>query len=235
MELSIINQVAIKPNRLTENKDREYHSKYARWAVYHANNSRYMEHQANMATNKAFFAPNKQWGYEEDIVGFLNDQSGNTTNRIKVEMNYIQILVNQYVGNSAMLNVTSRCHSFSPLVQTRKEQELHRLLFQYDIASEAPDDIANYYKSNLPIGDSELETATNFDNYYTDKFVSAINSLLRYGENVNNFNLLKSELAESLCLTGIAVVKPEAYSGEYRFVVQPERFSLTEMQEMEFG
>lgn len=224
-ELSIIDQVAQKPNRLTDIKDKNYHCEFGRWAVWHANNAKYLEHQNNIATNRAFFAPNKQWGYEEDYVGFLMDTSGNTTNRIKVEMNYIQILVNQYVGNAAMMNVTARCHSFSPMVQTRKEQELNKLLIKYDITKYASPEISAMYKSNLPIGDSEMETATNFDNYYTDKFVKAMNSLLRYGENVNNFNLMKGEFAESLCLAGMAVCKPEPYGGEFRFRwVQPERF-----------
>lgn len=224
-DLALLTQVAVKPNRLTDVKDKKYHCEYARWTVWHANNAKHQEHMRNIQTNRNFFAPNKQWGFEEDTVSFLMDTSGQTTNRIKVEMNYIQILVNQYVGNASMMNVTARCQSFSPLVQTRKEQELNKLLIKFDIAQVASPEVANTLKANLPIGNSEMETVANFDNYYVDKYVKAMNALLRYGESVNNFNMMKAELAESLCLAGLAVVKPEPYGGEYRYrIVQPDRF-----------
>jgi len=224
-ELSVITAIAIKPNRITDRKDKEYHANFARWAVWHANNQKYLEHMAHIQTNLNFFAPNKQWGFEEDANVFLMDASGQATNRIKVEMNYIQILVNQYVGNASMMNVTARCHSFSPLVNTRKEQELNKLLIQFDIAKVASPEVSSMISANLPIGASEAETVSNFENYYVDKYVKAMNSLLRYGEVVNNFEQMKVELAESLCLTGMAITKPEPYGGEYRYRwVQTDRF-----------
>lgn len=217
MELANITFVANKPNRLTDKKDKDYDVRYARWAVFHANNEKHNEHMRNIQTNINFFSSNKQWSDNEDFVGFLMDTSGNTTNRIKVEMNYIQILVNQYVGNADGMNITSRVQSFSPMVHTRKESELNKLLFKFNVAVNATDTVKQRMFDNLPLGGSESETVELFEATYVDKYVQAMNGLMRYGETVNKFNNLKKEVAESLALSGMAIIKPEAYNGDYRF------------------
>jgi hypothetical protein len=206
-------------------KKEDYHLQNGRWCVYFSNNNRTMEHMRNIHTNRSFYSPNKQWGVEEDFANFLMDESGQTTNRIKVEMNYIQVMGNQFIGNVCRMGVRSKAQSFSPMAKVRKEEEAAKNLIYFDAAKNSTPEHAEYLMANKPIGTSEMETQRMFENSYTDELTKGVNALLRYFENINNVDTLKREIAESMTISGMSVVKPEVYAGDYRLRwVQPERF-----------
>jgi hypothetical protein len=211
-----------KPN---ESKDEQYHLENGRWCVYHANNNKHNEHQKNITINRNFYSPNKQWTVEEDFNNFLMDTSGQTNNRIKVEMNYIQIMGNQYVGNVCNMGVRSRCVPMNPLAKEREKDELNKSLMWNDVMKSASPEVNAMVQANQNVGQTEEETISIFGNTYVDKFVKGVNGLLKYGEVVNNVELMKKEVAESIVISGMAVIKPEVSSREYRYkLVQPERF-----------
>lgn len=223
--MNLLAEYVEKPSRLEMVKGVDYHNQYARWCLHHGEGMKRIEHLNNIRVNKNFVSPNKQWMEDEDVSTFLTDTSGQTTNRIKVEMNYIQILNNQFVGNVCRMGVNASAQSFSPMVKERREEKLEEMLLWTNVAEMATPEMQQMIQANMPIGNSERETAMMFNNYYVDKYVKGINSLLRYTGKINNINLLKREIAESLSLTGMCVIKPEPVSGEYRWRwVQTEDF-----------
>ena len=225
--LDIFIGYADRPERTIQasKKNEDYHIKHGRWCVYHSNNERHREFLQLVDRNRNFYFPNKQWKVEEDFANFLMDSSGQTTNRIKVEMNYIQIMANQFIGNVCRMGVRSSAQCFSPMAKVRKEEKLNEMLLWYDVSKNATPEMTQMIQANMPIGESEMETAQKFGNFYVDDFVKGINALLKYSESVNNVNTLKREVAESMAISGLAVIKPEVYSGDYRLRwIQPERF-----------
>ena len=216
---------AVRPNRADRPKDKDYHSEFGKWAVMACQGAKYQEHMRAIETNRNYCMANKQWDNREDIDSFLNDTNGKTTNRVKVEMNYLQILVNHHVGNAARMSMRAKCQSFSPLVKTRKELALQEMLMWGDVAKQSSPEYASLIKANKPVGESEQETVKSHDNYYCDKYVQSMNGLMRYTETVNNFEQMKLEAAESMAITGMCIEKPEAMSSDYRFRwVQTENF-----------
>jgi len=215
----------VRPNRADREKNKEYHAEFGRWGVQVCQDSKYHEHMRAIETNRNYCMANKQWDNREDIDSFLNDTNGKTTNRVKVEMNYLQILVNHHVGNASRMSMRAKCQSFSPMVKTRKDLALQEMLMWGDVAKQSSPEYAAMIKANKPIGESEQETVKSHDNYYSDKYVSAMNGLMRYSETVNNFEQMKLEAAESLAITGMCIEKPEAMSSDYRFRwVQTDNF-----------
>ena len=220
-----IGSFSTRPNGLDSVKNEDYHIQTARWCVGMSNTKEHMEWQNNLKIARNFISPNKQWELPEDKVNFLMDESGQTTNRVKVELNYCHVMHNQYVGNASRMQVNARIQSFSPLVKTRKESSLNEMLLWQDAAMMASPQVANTIRANKPIGESDLETAQLHDVYYSDKYVRAMNSMVRRCAKINNMDLLKREVAESLSYSGVAVVRPEPVGGEYRVRwVQPDRF-----------
>lgn len=214
-----------KPNRASDKKDIKYDCEYGRWVATNSQCTKHIEHQNMIKVNKNFIMANKQWDKQEDITNFLKDTTGQSTNRIKVEMNYLQVLVNSYIGNAERMSMRSTCQSFSPLVHTRKEEKLNEMLMWTQVAGAATPEYSNMVKANMPIGNSEAETAKIFDNYYCDKYIEAMNNLMAYSEAVNNFELMKREAAEHMAYTGMYVQEPMIMSGDYKFNwVQTEEF-----------
>lgn len=225
MVVPILMPFSTKPNRLLDVKDREYHLNMARWCVYSGVNQQYYEHMNRIATNKNFYSPNRQWNLEEDIEGFLKDVSGQTNTRIKAEINMIQIMGNEYVGSANNMSITARAKSFNTMAKTRKDMKLAEMMYWTDVANSSTDKHKEFLKETMPIGETQKETQEIFENIYVDNYVKAINGLLKYTENANNFNGKKKQIAENLVLSGMGVMHPEPYNMDYRFRIVPtERF-----------
>lgn len=226
--LGILSPVTTPPNRVQtseKEKDEEYHRQFARWCVYDAHSSSYIDHQNRIKVNKSFYSPNGQWMEREDLEAFFMDRSGQTNNRIRVEMNMIQVMGNQYVGNSNRMSITCRARSVSPLSQSRRMEQLAKSLVWTDIAKRANPMLQEKLRSEMPIGVDEKETTKIFNSIYKDKYVKAVNTLLSYSELVNRFEDSKKELAEDLMLSGMCIMKPMFYNGEYLFrQVYSDRF-----------
>jgi hypothetical protein len=219
----------IKPDRINikeSEKDSNYHAQYGRWCVGNGFNTAEMQdHMRRIAINKAFYVANKQWSFEEDVNVFLRDSNNNETNRVKVELNMIQIMGNQYIGNVKNMSFNAKASSYSPMVKTRKEDKLAEMQFWTFIAKNAEPTLSNHLKETLPIGDTQQKTAAIFENLYVDTNIRAINGLLKYSETINRFEDRKKFMAEQELLSGAVIMHPYVDNGEYMFRPIPtERF-----------
>lgn len=226
--LSLIAPNTSKPNRFDfteseKNTDDKYNLDMAKWVINNANNAKYQDHINRLLICRNFYL-NKQWFLDEDTEAFLKDDDGQDTNRLRVTMNYIQQMGNMFRGNVNKMDFYGKVKSYSPNVKTRKDAQLEKLLYYADVAKQN-ESLGSYIKKNLPIGADETETRQIFQNVYKDNLVRAMNDLLNYGINVNRFDRVKMELAEDMFCSGIVVMKPKCYGGEYVFDrVMAERF-----------
>ena len=215
-----------RPDRLEtppSKKNEKYHIDMANWTISNAcQNEAYIEHMNRIEINKKFYI-NDQWCLDEDNI-FLEDEPGDPNGRIRTKVNYVQAMGSIFKATASKMDFTARAKSFSPYVKTRKEDELARLIFYTNLAEDNPMLKDNIQKT-MPVGKNEEETKQIFENIYRDKFVEACNNLLEYSEHLNKFDRLKSEIAETLFLSGMCITKPDVINGEYVFrKVMPERF-----------
>ena len=171
--------------------------------------------------NWSFYKGN-QWIFEEDLQAFLMDESGDERNRIKFVENLIRPMVEQYVGNAVRLNLTMKAVGISEFAANRREIELSRLKTLGNQAAQS-EVFGDVMRDKLPIGDTEEETEAIFDNIYTDDFEEAINHLIKYVMEFNDFEDKKVILAKHLALDGIGILYGEEYNGEYVWEVQEPR------------
>lgn len=210
------------PNRVTDKKDKEYHSKYARYATSNSYSQTYDEWLKKFSINKRYYA-GKQWENNEDLETFLKDVDGNTRNRIQVVFNTIRPLVEQYRGNGNILRLGATCKSSSPLSITRKEQALAEALFRFEVAEQS--DSFRDAMNDPNIGDTEEETTEIFENTYTDEYAESMNSLLRYSSLRNDFKGKQIITAKDMALSGLAVMEGFEYNQHLCFDrVDPSEF-----------
>lgn len=213
----------IRPNRLEGEKKEEYHRKYARWVLGSVSNSTHNFFMTKSAVNWAFYKGN-QWIFNEDLQGFLTDESGDVRNRIKFTENLIRPMIEQYVGNAIRLDLNMDAVAISEFAANRREIELARLKI---LAGEAArsEVLGDEMRDALPIGESEEETEEIFENTYVDNHVDAINLLVDSVMEVNDFEDKKIILAKHLGLDGIGVLYGTEYNGEYLWeVIDPRYF-----------
>ncbi len=217
-----------KPNRLEfseeqKNTDEKYNLDMAKWIINDANNTKYQDHVNRLQNCRSFYI-NKQWILDEDIEAFLKDDDGQDRNRLRVVMNYVQQMGNMFKGGLNQMDFYGRVKSYSPNVKTRKDAQLAKMMLYTDMAGQN-ESLGKYIRKTYPVGKDETETSEIFENVYKDTLVRSMNDLLMYGINVNNFNRFRMELAEDLFCSGIVIMKPKCYGGEYVFDrVLAERF-----------
>ena len=216
-----------RPNRFDKDIDvnsKDYHNKMGRYfasSVFTLQNSEWV---GQYYTNLNFFLGN-QWINTEDTEIFLKDTSQQSRNRIKVKCNYILPDVAQYVGNAIAMDITIRASSLSTRARTRRESKLEEQLLLTDIANKAPNEIAQGLRDQFGIGNNKKETETIFYNLWQDNYVNAINGLMTFVAEKNNFKQLKKELAMSLCLSGLCVMRYREWNGDLIWdYQQPDRF-----------
>ena len=213
----------IRPNRLEGKKDEEYHRKYARWILGSVSNSAHNLFMTKSSVNWAFYKGN-QWIFNEDLQGFLMDESGDSRNRIKFVENLIRPMVEQYVGNAIRLDLNMDVIAISEFAANRREMELARLKI---LASEAArsEVLGDEMRAALPIGETEEETEEIFENTYVDDFSDVINLLVDNVMEENDFEDKKIILSKHLALDGIGVLYGTEYNGEYLWeVIDPRYF-----------
>lgn len=213
----------IRPNRLEGEKDEEYHRKYARWILGSVSNSAHNLFMTKSSVNWAFYKGN-QWIFNEDLQGFLMDESGDPRNRIKFVENLIRPMVEQYVGNAIRLDLNMDAIAISEFAANRREMELARLKV---LAGEAArsEVLGDEMRRALPIGETEEETEEIFENTYVDDFSDVINLLVDNVMEENDFEDKKIVLSKHLALDGIGVLYGTEYNGEYLWeVVDPRYF-----------
>lgn len=212
-----------RPNRLEGEKDEEYHRKYARWILGSISNSAHNLFTIKSSVNWAFYKGN-QWIFNEDLQGFLMDESGDPRNRIKFTENLIRPMVEQYVGNAIRLDLNMDAVAISEFAANRRELELARLKV---LAGEAArsEVLGDQMRATLPIGDTEEETEEIFENTYVDDFADVINLLVDNVMEANDFEDKKVILSKHLALDGIGILYGTEYNGEYLWeIVDPRYF-----------
>jgi hypothetical protein len=218
--LSLVAPNTYKPNRLEfteqeKNTDEKYNLDYCKWILNNANNIKYQKHLERTFVCRNFYL-NKQWIEGEDVEAFLKDDDNQDTGRLRVTMNYIQQIGNMFRGNVSKMDFYGRVRSYSPNVKTRKDAQLAKLMLYTDMAKQN-EGLGSYIRNKFPVGNNEDETAQIFENVYKDSLVRGMNDLLTYGINVNRFDRMKMELAEDLFCSGIVIMKPKTWGGEYVF------------------
>lgn len=213
----------VRPDRFTANKDAQYHISWGRYGIYNGFDFRHTLYIDQYAVNLSFWADN-QWIMKEDLEAFLKDKSGQQRNRIKVVLNKIKPLVNQYIGNASAMDITMAAKAVSTKAINRREEKLSELLFMTDVSQMVDDGMQSYMKEQMPIGNDQKETELIFNNLWQDNFITSINELLNYVKEENELDKYKKLLAFDLTLSGKCTLKYEIYNGEMVFDrVEPER------------
>lgn len=211
-------------NTLEVNKGEEYHARYGRFVAAACMTPKYTKFLQDYATNRRFYK-NDQWWVDEDRATFLMDDSGETNNRIQVTRNFIQPMVEQYRGSAERMTFTSKVISLSPMVKTKRDELLNRLLVYQDVARMSPD-FGRFIRGEFPnIGETEQETTNTFNNLFVDRYTLSLNSLLRSVREMNRMPEYRKILAQDLALSGMGIMKPYIHSGHYLFKrVSPDSF-----------
>jgi hypothetical protein len=214
-----------KPNRVKDEKDEEYHVKYAKYAVATSATNINTDFIKKTMINKSFYkGQDNQWQFDEDIETFLKDDTGQSRNRIKVVHNIIRPLVEQFRGNANRLELNAQVRSTSERIITRREEKLAEQKYYWTISAELPA-FAEMLKKKKGIGDTEEETEEIVINNFVDSYVAAMNQLLDYSERLNDFKEKQIKAAENLALSGLFVTEGYEHGGHLMFdVVETEEF-----------
>lgn len=211
-----INTESLRPNRLTETKDDNYHSRMGRWTLNSLNHPLYRKYILKSMTNWSFIkGGDGQWIFDEDLEGFFLDESGDVRNRLKVVKNLIRPMFDQFIGNTIRLSFNARAKTTSDFVINKREKELNKLKFFYQVGKAIPE-FEEVIKNNYAVGDTEVETVELFDSVFDDNFAETINNLLRYVErDGNTMEDIKVNLAKHLAASGLGVYKGWEQNGKY--------------------
>ena len=156
-----IDTSAVRPSRLTGNKDKDYHKLFARWCIGGAFNNYLNAFYMKSMINWNFYRGN-QWLYNEDLTAFLMDESGDVRNRVKFVENIIRPMVEQYVGNAIRTDYTYRATSINETVINRRELQLAKLKTLTNLANKTSPEFGEMLRENLPIGKDTAETEDSF-------------------------------------------------------------------------
>ncbi len=218
--LFIVSTGENRPNILTDVKDESYHLKFARYCAGQANNYLHNEWLARTITNKKFYK-NDQWIFEEDLEAFFKDDSGQDRNRLKMGLNFIRPMVEQFRGNATTMNINFQAKSISPQAISRREEALNKMLFLTKVANEPGNPFGEKMKAENAIGANEAETTAQFNNLYTDRIVEKINYLVNYIKEYNHIDDERKTLAQDMVLSGLGVMYSQEYSGNQIFTKIP--------------
>jgi hypothetical protein len=206
-----------KPNRVTTtSKDEKYHSDFAEWALssYYSNPgvARWLK---QIEINKKY-SKGDQWASGEDLNAFLTDESGNERSRIKVVLNQIRPLVEQFRGNGSILKINASAKSSSKLSVNRRDLALSKKIFDTQLANEAPA-LGKLMRERDPsIGKDENHTTQIFTNLYVDVYIPQINGLMKYCADLNQLARTQIRQAMNLALTGVCSIDNYTHGGHVR-------------------
>src|ERR1017187_9973235 len=157
-----------KPNRIEtaeQDKDTDYHIRYARWVVGSGSNHLQMDYLRRYEVNRNFYM-NRQWIMEEDLEAFFKDESNNDRNRLQVTRNYIQPMVEQYRGNADRMTFDMKVANLSPMAKSRRERALSKLIMYNFVANKLPGFQDYIQDNNFPTGGDAAEVESKFSNLY---------------------------------------------------------------------
>ena len=218
-----------RPNRFTEEKDEDYHVRYARWAIGSYNLFYYQDFIARYLTNTAFYKGN-QWIFEEDLDPFLMDESGDVRNRIRWIQNIIKPFVDFYRGSSIRMDMNAEIISMSRESKGRREDALDRILYWQRMAEAMKEakspQVAEMIKGQFGLRDTEHKTIETFENLYVDDLVEKMSKLFKYiSDTRNDIQKYKAKLSMDIALSGLGVMKETDFNGEQVWRrLGPEKF-----------
>lgn len=212
----LYNSVQTRPNRLEDEKNSEYHAKFAKHCLSTLNNYLYRQYINKCLINWSFYKGGEgQWIFDEDIEAFFLDESGDIRNRLKWTKNIIKPMVQQYVGNAIRLVYDAKATCISDFVINEKEKDLAELKAFEQLAELRPY-LKDTIKRNLPIGDTPQETEEIFENIWTETYESDINNLIEYISHDVNIDELKVQITRSLALSGLGIYKGYEHNDLYK-------------------
>lgn len=219
--------IPLRPNRLTEKKDEDYHVRYARWAIGNFNLYSHQSFVSRYLTNVSFYK-GYQWIFDEDLDGFLMDETGNVRNRIKWVSNIVKPFVEYLRGSAIKMDMSAEVVSVSRESKNRRDKALDAMLYWTRAAQKAKGNpqLQQQIQQQYGVGLSEEETSATFNNLYIDEYTRNMNHLMKYISEVkNDMPSLKGKFAEDLALGGIAIPREIARNEEQVWGrVAPERF-----------
>ncbi len=203
----IFNEGRIRPNRLSQSKNKDYHRDYAKFCLSTMSNWVYRKYINKCLINWSFFkGQDGQWIYDEDVESFFLDESGDIRNRLKWTKNVIKPMVQQYVGNAIRLSYSAKANCISDFVINKREQDLKRLKAYQKVADMFPF-FKGLIKDTVGIMDSEFETEEMFYNTFVEDYEKDINSLIEFISEEININELKVQITRNLALAGLGIYK----------------------------
>lgn len=217
-----------KPNKFDKltypTLNEQYYLDFGKWAIFNANEAKHNVWLANTYRNKRFYM-GKQWEGKEDIESFLSDTTGNVRNRIKISINQIRPMVEQFRGNAIRLDIGASAKSISKNVKNRKEEALKKILLTQEITKEFKA-LGEVIKNNNPeIKESKEETELIFENVYVDKYTQNMNKLIQFVAEYNDMEEFQVKIAENMAFSGLGTIEEFKHGAHHRKeVVEPEEF-----------
>ena len=204
-----------RPNRLTANKDKEYHERYSRYIISKANIWQQTYFIKKYLVNMMFYKGN-QWIFEEDMDSFLMDESGDVRNRIQFVHNIIKPYVEYFRGSLVKMDLNFTVNSISREAINKREEVLNFILFMQKAATDMKGGVADTLHKNYPIDPSVEKTIESFNNNFVDEYAQIIKHLVNYIADKNDFEDIRVNLGEDMAFGGIAIVK-EYDSNEHQY------------------
>jgi hypothetical protein len=197
----------VRPNRLTQKKDKSYHRDFAKFCLGSMSNALYRRYINKCLINWSFFkGQDGQWIFEEDIEAFFLDESGDVRNRLKWTKNVIKPMVQQYVGNAIRLAYSAEANCISDFVINKREQEKKKLVGLTSFVKAFPF-FKDIMQEREPIEDDEFETEELFMNTFVDDYEKPINNLLKFISHDVNIDEIKVQVARNLAICGLGIYK----------------------------
>jgi hypothetical protein len=197
----------LRPNKLRANKNKQYHSNYAKFCLSTIDNQIYRRYINRCLVNWSFFkGGDGQWIFDEDVESFFLDESGDVRNRLKWTKNVIKPMVQQYVGNAIRLSYDAKANCISDFVINKREKDLAEIKGFEEFSKEFPF-FEDMIKERQPIEDSEIETEEMFNNVWVENYEEDMNNLLRYISEDIGFEELKVQITRNLSLCGLGIYK----------------------------
>ncbi len=218
-----INQVN-RPNQLTGRKDKDYHLQFGRWAASTIGIPEYKRFLRKSMVNRAF-NKNQQWIYEEDLAGFLMDDSGNIRHRLQLTQNAIRPVVQFFKGSAINMDFDISTKPISEFSINKRETLLNKLKFFTDVANDNPDTIGPILQAQAAIGENRADTDEIFENEYVDDAKEKVEALMQHIREYNDIPNQVVRGAEHLALTGIVIPSYIDQTNEFvTKLIEPEFF-----------
>lgn len=205
---------ALRPNRIEEKKDQDYHVRYGRWCIGSYDFYQHSSFIEKYMVNTAFYKGN-QWIFEQDLDSFFLDESGSVRNRIQVVHNIVKPFVEYYRGSLVRMDISAEAFPISR--QTDKNRE-DRLNFLKGLAIVAQNDaqFREYVRAQgIPIESTIDETLALYQENSYDRNTEIVDLLIRYVSEIrNDKDYIKNVVGEDVIFSGLGVVQSYEMFGE---------------------